>query len=178
MAAVINTLAPDFTLNDLNGAPHTLSEQRGHVVVLNFWSAECPWSRRGDAILTYKLPAWSGRGVRVWGIASNASESEQDIRVEAADRRTPYPILLDNGNVVADLYGAIATPHFYVLDAAGIVRYTGALDDATFRAREPKTFYLDNAVTAVLEGRAPEPAETPAYGCAVVRVADVSQPAR
>jgi peroxiredoxin len=173
MPATIGQAAADFTLSDLSGMPHTLSTQRGAIVVVNFWSAECPWSRRADAILAYKLAAWSKQGVLIWGIASNASEPEREIRAEVEDRRTPYPVLLDPGNRVADLYAAISTPHFYLVDAGGVVRYIGALDDATFRKREPKTFYLDDAINAVLEGRAPEPAETPAYGCAIVRVVNL-----
>lgn len=166
---MISTAAPDFTLNDLEGAPHTLSAQRGRIVVVNFWSAECPWSRRGDEIIAGRLPAWSQQGVAVWGIASNASEPEYEIRAELADRGTAYPILLDPGHAVADRYGAITTPHLYLVDAQGIVRYTGALDDATFSARQPRTFYLENAIAAVLAGRDPDPAETPGYGCAIVR---------
>lgn len=172
MAAVINSPAPEFTLNDLDGAPHTLLAQRGRIVILNFWSAECPWSRRADALLTYKLLSWAGQGVRLWGIASNASEPESEIRAEIVDRRVPYPILLDPGNVVADRYGAIATPHLYLVDRAGLVRYAGALHDATFRKREPQVFYLDQALAAIVAGREPEPAETPAYGCAIVRAAE------
>jgi len=167
---MIGSLAPDFTLNDLAGMTHTLSEQRGRMVVVNFWSAECPWSRRGDEALAGLLPDWLARGAAAWGIASNASEPEYEIRAEIADRGAAYPILLDPGNVVADRYGAVSTPHFYVVDAEGRVRYAGALDDATFRARAGKTRYLADAVAALLAGRAPEPAETPAYGCTIVRV--------
>jgi peroxiredoxin len=170
MASLVGQPAPDFTLNDLDGTPHTLSEQRGRIVAVNFWSAECPWSRRADAILGQRLAAWSESGVVVWGIASNTSEPEYEIRAEIADRGTAYPVLLDPGYVVADYYGAIATPHFYLVDPQGIVRYAGALDDANFRRREPQVRYLEQAVTAVAEGRSPEPAETSAYGCAIVRL--------
>ena len=40
--------APDFTLPDLNSDHHSLSDFFGRIVVLNFWSAECPWSSRAD----------------------------------------------------------------------------------------------------------------------------------
>ena len=43
-----NSPAPDFTLSDLTGKPHTLSAYRDQVVILNFWSAECPWAVRAD----------------------------------------------------------------------------------------------------------------------------------
>ena len=45
-------LAPDFTLPDLDGAPHALSNYRGQVVIVNFWSAECPWAERADSLLS------------------------------------------------------------------------------------------------------------------------------
>jgi peroxiredoxin len=171
MPALPNTPAPDFTLNDLEGTPHTLSGQRGRLVVVNFWSAECPWSRRADEIIAGRLAAWSALGVIIWGIASNFTEPEYEIRAEMADRGTAYPVLLDPGHAVADLYEAVATPHFFLVDAEGLVRYAGALDDANYRARQAKVFYLEEAIVAVAAGRAPQPAQTPAYGCAIVRLA-------
>ena len=49
--------APDFTLADIDGLPHTLSNLTGKVVILNFWSAECPHSARADRELTKCLAA-------------------------------------------------------------------------------------------------------------------------
>ena len=41
-------LAPAFTLSALDGRIYRLEEGRGRIIVLNFWSAECPWAERGD----------------------------------------------------------------------------------------------------------------------------------
>jgi hypothetical protein len=65
------------------------------------------------------------------------------------------------------MYGAKATPHFFVIDGDGLLRYSGAFDDVTFRQRTPTHTYLKDAVEAVLRGEAPNPAQTPAYGCAI-----------
>jgi hypothetical protein len=73
--------------------------------------------------------------------------------------------------VVADQYVALTTPHFFVIDEQGILRYQGALDDVTFRKPTPTHNYLHDAVEAVVAGARPQPAETPAYGCAIVRFA-------
>ena len=130
MAAVIGSWpAHDFNLIGLDGLAFALSAQSGRTVVRNFWSAECPWSRRADALLMDRWPSWARQGVALWGIASNASEPEIQIRAEVAGRRIPFPILLDHGRVVADRYGAVATPHLYLIDAAGIMRYAGAFDE-------------------------------------------------
>jgi hypothetical protein len=77
--------------------------------------------------------------------------------------------LLDADGRVADLYSAITTPHVFILDREGILRYQGAVDNITFRKREATHFFLQEAVEALLAERLPEPAETPAYGCAIVR---------
>jgi len=70
---------------------------------------------------------------------------------------------------VADLYQAQTTPHVYVIDREGILRYRGAVDDMTFRKRIPTRFFLDEAIESLLEGRSPSLTESPAYGCAIVR---------
>ena len=70
---------------------------------------------------------------------------------------------------MADAWGAQTTPHVFVVDEAGVLRYQGAVDDVTFRQREPKRFYVKEAVDALLAGRLPEIASTPAYGCTIVR---------
>jgi len=86
----------------------------------------------------------------------------------AAERDLPL-VLHDARHQVADLYGAKTTPHFFVVDPQGILRYQGALDDTTFRKRTPSRFYLRQAVEAMLEGRSPDPGQTTPYGCTIVR---------
>jgi hypothetical protein len=70
---------------------------------------------------------------------------------------------------VADLYGAITTPAYIYSRPEGTLRYRGAVDNITFRKRETTHFFLQEAVEALLAGRLPQPAETPAYGCTIVR---------
>jgi len=159
--------APGFSLPDLQGSLHHLEEARGQILVLNFWSAECPWAERADRDITRLLSAW-GEGVLLWTIASNSSEPIELLQ-RVSEGRGLKPVLHDARQQVADLFGARTTPHFFVLDQQGVLRYRGALDDVTFRQREPKRFYLHEAVQALLAGRLPEPAENPAYGCTIFR---------
>ncbi|MFH2102282.1 MAG: hypothetical protein ABIJ39_02840 [Chloroflexota bacterium] len=70
---------------------------------------------------------------------------------------------------VPEAYDAKTTPHLFVVDPDGILRYQGAFDDVTFRQRTPAVGYLAQAVEALLSGGRPDPAETPPYGCALVR---------
>lgn len=159
--------APDFELPDLQGQPHRLSELRGRVVVLNFWSAECPWAERADQAMDAYRQEW-GENVTVWPIASNVNEST-DMLTETARERGLEVVLHDSRHQVADRYGAQTTPHLYVVDRKGILRYQGALDDTNFRQREARRFFLRQAVEAVLAGQDPDPAQTAPYGCTIVR---------
>jgi peroxiredoxin len=165
----INGPAPDFELPDLVGALHRLRDYRGRIVIVNFWSCECPHAERTDRAIMAKIVQWQA-DVALLPIAANRIESTMAVTDAAISRRLPL-VLMDREDVVADLYQARTTPHVFVIDREGILRYRGAVDDITFRLRKPTRFYLDEAVEALLDGRLPALAETHAYGCTIVREA-------
>ena len=163
----LNESAPDFELPDLQGIPYSLSDFREKIVIVNFWSAECPHSERTDRYLLPLLENWDGEVVLL-PIASNRNESVQMV-AQAAEARGVPQVLIDSEHIVADLYGALTTPHVFVLDREGILRYRGAVDDITFRHREATRFFLRDAVQALLDRQLPPLREAPAYGCTIVR---------
>ncbi len=169
--------APDFTLPDLDGNLHALHTYRGQVVILNFWSAECPWSERTDREILAALAGWrtasgaTAPRVVLLSLAPNAHEP-RTLLVQTAHARGLPVILQDLEARVADLYGAQTTPHLFVIDPAGLLRYQGAPDDITFRQRTATRHYLKDAVDALLRGDAPDSCETPAYGCSIVVFAE------
>jgi peroxiredoxin len=174
MSHLLNRFAPDFTLPGVGGGRFALSDWRGQIVVLNFWSAECPWSRRADVALVYRQLSWDPKGVRMVGIASNANETETQLRSEVQARHLKYPVLFDVGGSVAALYQAKTTPHFFVIDRQSYVRYSGAPDDVTRKGQRPSTFYLDEAVQALLSNRPPNPLTTAPFGSPLVLTVPVS----
>jgi len=113
------------------------------------------------------LVQW-GRDVVMLSIAANRNESIQMLEEAAKMRRLPT-VLIDAEHRVADLYQAQTTPHVFVLDRQGILRYRGAVDNVTFRQRKATRLFVEQAVEALLEGRLPRLTEMPAYGCAIVR---------
>ena len=56
----INQPAPDFQLPDLESTLHKLSDYCGQIVIVNFWSAECPHSERADRLLLDDVALWEG----------------------------------------------------------------------------------------------------------------------
>jgi peroxiredoxin len=163
----INQPAPDFELHDLNGKLHRLSEYRGRIVIVNFWSCECPHSERTDKAILSMFVQWQD-DVSMLTIASNRNETPSALREAAESRRLPN-VLHDANGSVANLFDAQTTPHVFVMDRDGILRYCGAVDDVTFRQRKPTRFFLDEAVESLLAGQLPTLTESPAYGCAIVR---------
>jgi peroxiredoxin len=165
--ARVGEAAPDFRLADLDGQGHSLETARGQILVLNFWSAECEWSRRTDPSV---LAAVAGMddSVRLWAVACNQGEGVEELRQAAVQAGLPV-VLLDRDQRVADAYGAAATPHVFVIDTQGVLRYAGAPDDSTFRKPVPEHTFLKEAISALVSGREPPTRQTLARGCAIVR---------
>jgi peroxiredoxin len=164
---LINSLSPDFSLSETSGHIHRLADYRGHLVVLNFWSAECPWSERADIHLR-AVKNRLAEQIVILPIASNLNETAEII-TQAIQQRGIDFVLLDVVCKLADAYAAQTTPHAFVIDGAGVLRYQGAVDDGTLRKRNPERFYVEEALLALAEGRLPTVQETNPYGCTIVR---------
>jgi len=167
--ASVGDSAPDFTLEDLNGKPVTLSKIGG-VRVLEWVNPDCPFVQRHYAAGTMKKLAadYGAKGVTWLTINSTnymTAEANQKF-VEA--HGLVQPILLDPSGAVGHLYGAATTPHMFVIDASGKIVYAGAIDD------DPRgsggaavTNYVVAALDEVLAGKAVTTPETTPYGCSV-----------
>jgi hypothetical protein len=164
----MNQPVPDFSLPDQTGRIHRLSDYRGRIVIVNFWSAECPWSERADISLLALCNRFPGQVVML-PIASNVNESDEMINAAIHQRGIGF-VLRDAGGGLEDLWQAQTTPHVFVIDQSGLLRYRGAVDDVTFRKKIPARFYVEETVEALISGRLPEVQETPSYGCTIVRI--------
>ena len=163
--------APDFTLNDLQGRAQTLSQYRGTIVVLDFWSATCPVSARYEDRLTAIATEYAAKGVVTLGIDANATENAALIQRVVVERGVPFPILIDSGNKVADLYGGVTTPHVFLVDQQGRLVYQGAIDDEGLMGRgKISRQYLREALDAVSAGRPVPTPKTEPVGCSIKRV--------
>ncbi|MBN1304801.1 MAG: redoxin domain-containing protein [Anaerolineales bacterium] len=162
-----NQTAPDFSLPDLEDRVHQLSDYTGRIVVINFWSAECPWVTRADEQMLQWGREWGDQVVYL-PVASNMNES-RELMAGVSRQRGLWPVLLDEEQAAADLFQAQITPHVYVIDWQGVLRYQGAFDDVTFCKRAPEHLYTHEAVLALLNAELPDPAETTPYGCMLVR---------
>ena len=167
--AAVGKPAPDFTSLDETGAAHKLSQYRGHAVVLEWTNSECPFvERHYSADTMEKLAASLGATDVVWlAVNSTHSNTPADSRAWKAEQGFTYPTLQDPDGTLGHLYGARTTPHLFVIDAAGVLRYNGAIDDDPYGNAAKPVNYVGGAVQALLAGAAPDPSETKPYGCSV-----------
>jgi peroxiredoxin len=168
-SAALGQSAPDFTLKDEQGKEHRLSSYKGKVVVLEWTSPKCPFVRRHyDSGAMPKLAASLDKAKVVWlAIDSNHFNTAQDSATWKKEKGFEYPVLQDPDGKVGHAYGARTTPHMFVIDAAGVLRYAGAIDNDPRGNAAERTNYVQTTVRDVLEGRTPSPAQTKPYGCTV-----------
>ncbi len=161
---------PDFELKDTAETSHKLSGYKGNIIMIHFWSATCPFVLRYDEQLKQIAEDYQKQGVVVLGIDSNTNEKIEDIKKVTEVRKVNYPILLDPGNKVADQFGAITTPHVFILDKEGKLIYEGAVDDQGWSEdHKPEKFYVRNALGQVLKGEAVTVSKTKSVGCTIKR---------
>lgn len=159
----------DFELPVVTGGHYRLSEHRGQVTVIDFWSAECPVSRHHDPYLNGFAETYHPRGVTVLAIDSNVYEDDAMILHRLSEHPLGFPVLRDTGNRVADYFSALTTPHLFVLDGAGRLRYRGPINDITFQNKVATINYLEEVVDALLLGEAVTIHEREPYGCTINR---------
>ena len=122
-----------FTLKEPDGKLWQSKSAAGKILVLNFWSAECPWSKKVDQLLPPHLKEWGDRVIYA-AVACNTNEPIELIRTAALERQLPL-VLLDEQQKLANQMGAMTTPHFFVFDSQGLLQYQGGFDDTSFRVR-------------------------------------------
>ena len=169
-AVRIDKAVPDFKLLDTTGLKHQLSQYRGRPVMIHFWSATCPFVMRYDEELKQIAADYTPKGVIVLAIDSNSDETIDQIKNVAAKRKINYPILIDSGNKIADQFGAITTPHVFIIDRDGALAYEGAVDDQGWSEVNPiNNHYAREALDALLSGKSIPHPQTRSVGCTVKR---------
>jgi cytochrome c biogenesis protein CcmG/thiol:disulfide interchange protein DsbE len=115
-------LAPDFTLNTLDGEQVMLSTLRGKVVVVNLWASWCPPCRAEMPALDKAYQADRARGLEV--LAVNATNQDTAAAAGAYVRQLglTFPVLLDPTGAVSQRYLLRALPTTFFIDRHGIIR--------------------------------------------------------
>ena len=161
------------SLRGVDGRNHSLSSLTGtRATVVVFISNGCPTVRSYEDRLMAMVNPWRSAGVELIAInPNNASLTPSDTLDQMVKRSTTraynFPYLKDEDGAVAQSYGAVCTPHAFVLDSHRHIVYHGRIDDSrmgnTITSRD-----LENAVADVVAGRPVAVDETEPFGCSIV----------
>ena len=106
----------DFTLEDLSGTKWTLKELGGQVVVVNFWATWCPPCRKEMPDLETLYKRFKNQGLVILAISD---EEAGKVKPFVAQQKVSYPILLDPGRKVHQLFEVEGIPKSFVYDRSG-----------------------------------------------------------
>lgn len=174
--AEVGEPAPDFTLTDLKGRSHTLSDytEKDKVVVLEWFNPDCPFVQKHHARLdtTNELRRkFSGKDI-VWLAINSNAPGKQGSGMERNKKAVKefgidYPLLMDPTSKVARMYNAKTTPHMFIIDTDGTLIYDGAIDSNSGAYGEAETNYVEQALSEHFAGEEVSTAKTRPYGCSV-----------
>jgi peroxiredoxin len=169
MAALrLGDQAPDFSLPDLDGAAHGLSDYEGKPVAVVFSCCHCPYVVAWEDRLNDAARSVDGQAgfLVINANAGYLGDSPEDMRRRAGEKGFVFPFLYDETQEVATAYGASRTPEVFVFDADHRLVFHGS-PDSDHTDPEGAEPYLRPALEAALAGTQPEVQETPTVGCTV-----------
>lgn len=177
-AATVGQSAPDFTLTDIQGNTHSLSDFSGKYVVLEWMSPACPFVKkfyeagemqRMQAEMSQKGVIWltidsTNPGHRAHMDAKEAKGVAKAWNIQSA------ALMLDEDGAVGRAFQARTTPHMFVIDPHGILIYQGAID--SIRSSDSRDIaraenYVLSALTASKSGQPILTSSTQPYGCTI-----------
>ena len=115
-------LAPNFTLDTLDGNKVTLSDLRGKIVVVNIWATWCPPCRAETPALEKSHEQYKDSGVVILGVDLTNQDSLSDVNSFLQEFKLTYPILLDRDGSVGYLYQIKGLPSTFFINRNGIIR--------------------------------------------------------
>ena len=181
----IGSKAPlaDVLMMNVNGTQMSLNTAAGPNGLLVVFSCNtCPFVVGNGE----KSDGWegryneTGRFAKENGVAMvlvNSNEAKRDnhdsmdaMEAHAKENNYGMPYLLDANHQLADAFGALKTPHVYLFDGDMNLVYRGSIDDNVSDAEAVSARYVQDAITAVANGKPVGVAETKAIGCSIKRV--------
>jgi peroxiredoxin len=174
----VGAQAPVFTATDSRGHGQSLGQYKGKYVVLEWHNQGCPFTRKHyvSGNMQNLQKEWTAKGVVWFTVISSAPGMQgyvtppQENTYMSQMHAAPTAALMDSDGRLGHLYNAKTTPQMFVIDPAGKVIYTGAIDDKPTPDVEDirrADNYVTDALTAAMAGKPIAVPYTRSYGCSV-----------
>lgn len=168
--------APAFTLTDTTGTEHSLQSylDQGKIVIIEWFNPDCPFVQKHH--LRFKTMQETAAKAKemgaVWIAINSGAPGMQGAGLERntkaiEDYGIKAPVLLDESGEVGLSYGALVTPHMYIITPEGIVAYQGAIDNNRSARTLGDTNYVLQALEQIKAGETVTEPNTKPYGCGV-----------
>jgi cytochrome oxidase Cu insertion factor (SCO1/SenC/PrrC family) len=167
-------VAPAFTVKDIDGKDRTLAEFAGKWVVLEWVNPGCPYVKKfyTPGVMQALQQKYVEKGI-VWLSVCSTNPAHKDYKTPeqwkayvAEAKVGATAVLFDADGTVGKAYGALRTPEVRIVCPKGTLQYVGAVDDNKDPKADPTKArnYISEFLDAVLAGKTPEVASSPAYG--------------
>lgn len=174
----LGKFAPTFRIPDTEGKERQLSEFAGKVVVLEWTSPSCPFARaQYDSEVMQELQRMAVKQGSAWLTVLSTHPSRRDYL--PADKAAAFfrarggastALLLDAEGTMGNAYGAVVTPHVFIVGPQGTLVYAGGTGDkATMNAKEVRSSrsYVREALDDLAAGRKVATPSTRPFGCTI-----------
>jgi peroxiredoxin len=164
----IGSTLENFTLTDTNGKSHSFNDLKGkNGAVVVFLSTQCPVVRGYNERISKLAAEYQSKGINVIGINSNSTESLAGVKTHA-ETNYKFTVLKDEGNVIADQFGASVTPEVFYFNEKNVLVYRGAIDNDK-SGENVTTNYLRDAMDLTIAGKPVAKTTAFAIGCTIKR---------
>lgn len=129
-------IAPDFTLQTVDGKTSKLSDYRGKKVILNFWATWCPPCKAEMPHMEAFYKENQDKGIGIVSVNLTTGETNpNNVPKFIKDYGLTFPVLLDANGEAGNLYQAFTIPTSYIIDTKGIIRekIVGPMDKETMK---------------------------------------------
>lgn len=168
--------AEDFKLKNVDGKMVSLADYpKAKGFIVTFTCNHCPYAKAYEDRIIALNNKYASKGYPVIAInpndALNYPEDNYDnMVIRAKEKGFTFPYLHDETQAVAKKYGAVRTPHIFILQKEGdklVVKYVGAIDDNYEDAKAVKERYAEDALDALLSNKPVKVSSTKAIGCSI-----------
>ncbi len=134
-SSLVHSLAPDFTLQDLEGKPLDLASYRGQVVLLDFWATWCTPCRGEIPHFVEFQDKYRGAGLQVIGISMD--DSPKTVREFYQQLKMNYPVAFGTADMAETYGGVLGLPITFLIGRDGRVaaKYVGEVQMSTLQQR-------------------------------------------